>query len=145
MEHQPAIYALKRLHAELGAQILDNKAEAERLRSDMMHVEAVMKMLDPTFNLRKIAPKRRNNRNPLFPKGEMVRAVFAVLRDAQGPMKVSEIVIELFRKHADRKPTIKELRDMAGGVNSSLRNYTGKGVERVGEGSPGRWRLRESA
>jgi hypothetical protein len=50
---------LERLHAELGGQILENKTEALRLADSMRHVEAVIKMLDPTYNLRRIAVKRR--------------------------------------------------------------------------------------
>jgi hypothetical protein len=35
MKHQPAMYALERLHAELGGQILQNKQEARRLAKCM--------------------------------------------------------------------------------------------------------------
>jgi len=35
----------------LGGKILDNRQEAERLGEQMMHVEAVIKMLDPAYNL----------------------------------------------------------------------------------------------
>ena len=37
MKHQPAIFALERLHAELGGKIKDNKNEAARLAADMLH------------------------------------------------------------------------------------------------------------
>jgi hypothetical protein len=56
---------LERLHSELGGQILENKTEALRLAESMRHVEAVIKMLDPTYNLRRIAVKRRQP-NPWF-------------------------------------------------------------------------------
>jgi hypothetical protein len=44
----PAIQTLERLHAELGGKILENKQEHENLAGQMRHVEAVIKMLDPT-------------------------------------------------------------------------------------------------
>jgi hypothetical protein len=56
---RPAINTLERLHAELGVQILENKAEALKLSGKTVHVEAVIKMLDPAFNLRRIAVQRR--------------------------------------------------------------------------------------
>jgi hypothetical protein len=59
--HRPSIQTLERLHSELGCQILENKSEALRLAESMRHVEAVIKMLDPTFNLRRIAVKRRRS------------------------------------------------------------------------------------
>jgi hypothetical protein len=42
---------MQTLHSELGGQILENKEEAQRLAGQMLHVEAVIKMLDPTYNL----------------------------------------------------------------------------------------------
>ena len=43
---RPAINTLERLHAELGGQIQENKEEAQRLAGQMIHVEAVIKMLE---------------------------------------------------------------------------------------------------
>lgn len=59
MEHKPALYALMRLHAELGGKIKDNAAEAAKLRASMRHVEAVLHLLEPGFNARTIAARRK--------------------------------------------------------------------------------------
>jgi hypothetical protein len=56
---------LERLHGELGGKILENRQEAESLGEQMQHVEAVVKMLDPGYNLARIAIKRRTA-NPWF-------------------------------------------------------------------------------
>jgi hypothetical protein len=63
MEHKPALYALIRLHAELGGRIKDNQKEVEKLRADMVRVEAVLHMLEPGFNVRRIAAKRKPREN----------------------------------------------------------------------------------
>jgi len=42
-----AVYTLGLLHAELAGKLLANKREAIRLRTAMMQVEAVEKMLQP--------------------------------------------------------------------------------------------------
>src|SRR4051794_155479 len=62
---RPAIQTLERLHAELGGKILENKQEHENLAGQMRYVEAVIKMLDPTYSLRAISVKRRQP-NPWF-------------------------------------------------------------------------------
>jgi hypothetical protein len=51
----PAVDYLIRLHADLGGRILENKRQAERLAADMKHVEAVLKMFDPTYSVRAIS------------------------------------------------------------------------------------------
>jgi hypothetical protein len=65
---RPAIQTLERLHAELGGKILENKQEHENLAGQMRHVEAVIKMLDPSYSLRAISVKRRKP-NPWFQTG----------------------------------------------------------------------------
>ena len=80
-----AVYTLGLLHAELAGKLLANKREAIRLRTAMMQVEAVVKMLQPGFNLASIAAKRRNKRGTLF------RSAVDVMRRAGTPMTAREI------------------------------------------------------
>jgi hypothetical protein len=67
-----AICALEALHAELGGKIADNKHGIERLTEAMKHVEAVLKLLQPSYNVRPIAVRRRKP-NPWFKRGTVFR------------------------------------------------------------------------
>src|SRR3979490_584178 len=87
---RPAMQTLERLHAHLGGQILENKDEAQTLAWQMLHVEAVIKMLDPTYNLRRISVKRRQP-NPWFKRGTIYRRAVDVLRTATDPMTAREV------------------------------------------------------
>jgi hypothetical protein len=68
------------LHAELAGKLLANKREAIRLRTTMMQVEAVVKMLQPGFNVASIAAKRRNKSNPWFKRGTLFGSAVDVPR-----------------------------------------------------------------
>ena len=138
--YTPAVFALARLHAELGGKIKANRSEVKKLATDMKHVEAVLKLLDPAFNVRGIAPRRRNNKNPWFKKGEVFRNVIDVLRRASAPMTAREITEALLRSRGV-EPETKHVRYLFGGVQASLRNHEGKTVERIGEGMPARWKI----
>jgi hypothetical protein len=94
---RPAINTLERLHAELGAQILENKAEALKLSGKMLHVEAVIKMLDPALNLRRIAVKRRQP-NPWFKRGTVYRRAVDALRTAEHPLTAREVAERVLDK-----------------------------------------------
>ena len=72
--------------------MLSNQREAKRLRTAMLQVEAVMKMLDPAFNLRIIAPKRGNTGNPWFKQGTLYKSALDVLRTAREPLSPMQIV-----------------------------------------------------
>jgi hypothetical protein len=140
MKHKPAMYALLELHSTLGGEILRNKDEAERLRENMQHVEAVIKMLDPTFSLRRIAVKRRAA-NPWFKRGTLYRKALDVLRNAQEPMTATDIAGAVLKaakiETADKKAT----QLLGQGIQASLRNHEGKSVQRVNEGFPAGWQL----
>jgi hypothetical protein len=139
--YTPAVFALKRLHAELGGAIKDNRKQAKRLTDDMKHVEAVLKMLQPGFDVRAIAAKRKNTANPYFKKGTVFRAVLGVLREAVAPLTSTEIVTALFRTRGIENASREDQRTMFGAVHSSLVNHAGKSIERVGDSKPARWKI----
>ena len=139
--YSAAVHALKRLHARLGGELKDNRRDAERLAEAMKHVEAVLKMLQPGFNVAGIAARRRYKSASPYKRGEVFRAVLDVLRLAEQPLTSREISEALLRKVGIKEPTLKQVRDMVGAVHSSLRNHERKTVECVGDGVPARWRI----
>src|SRR3979411_1721174 len=52
-----AVYTLGLLHAEFAGKLLANKREAIRLRTAMMQVEAVVKMLQPRTSTSAASPR----------------------------------------------------------------------------------------
>jgi hypothetical protein len=54
--------------------VVANKREAIRLRTAMMQVAVVVKMLQLGFNVASIAAKRRNKGNPWFMRGALFRS-----------------------------------------------------------------------
>ena len=134
-----AMHTLRQLHAELGGKIMDNKLDGDRLRLQMQQVEAVMKLLDPTVNLRTIAIRRKKP-NPWFPKGTGYRGAIGVLREATEPMAATEIAKAMLDKKGVKDPDKAIFTDFANGIAGSLRNHNGKTVEGVGY-RPVRWRL----
>jgi hypothetical protein len=141
--HRPAMQTLERLHSELGGQIQENKEGAQRLAGQMLHVEAVIEMLDPTYNLRRIAMKRRKP-NPWFKRGTVYRRAVDVLRTATEPLTAREIAERVLAAANIKRPDKAALADLTGTILASLRNRAGKGVETVNEGMPARWELRAS-
>ena len=137
---RPAIQTLERLHAELGGKILENKQEHENLAGQMRHVEAVIKMLDPSYSLRAISVKRRRP-NPWFKRGTVYRRAVDVLRVATEPLTAREIAERVLVAAKVTNPNKDALADLAGSVLASLRNHKGKGIERTNEGAPAQWQL----
>ena len=137
-----AMFTLSQLHAELAGKFLENRNAAVKIKTAMLQVEAVMQMLQPGFNVRSIAAKRRNKSNPWFKRGTLFRSAVDVMRRAGTPMTRREIAEALI---AGKPPqaTHKQAKDLQAAILAALRKRNGKTV--VGEGAPARWRLKEAA
>ena len=140
MEHKPALYALIKLHAELAFSIKANKDERERLREDMLHVEAVLKLLELGFSVCEIARKRRYNPNPLFAQGH---DLLGCAGGAEGSAGADDGRRDRGSAAASPKGVIEpakvERERMYGAVEASLRNHRGKTVI-ADDGHPRCWR-----
>lgn len=136
----PAIFTLERLHAELGGAILENRQKYDELSEQMRQVEAVIKMLDPDYNLAGIAVKRRKP-NKWFKRGTLYRRAVDVLRTAPEPMTAQELAAAILAAHGVQDASKEDVQNVALGIQHSLANHDGKGVERVGEARPYRWRI----
>jgi hypothetical protein len=123
---------------------LENRQEAERLGEQMQHVEAVIKMLDPSYNLSRIAIKRRTA-NPWFKRGTLYRKALDVLRTATEPLTGADIARAALAANKVTDADAKAVQLLAQAIRASLRNHAGKGVEQVNDGIPARWRLKEAA
>jgi hypothetical protein len=137
---RPAINTLERLHAELGGAILENKQRHEELSDQMRHVEAVIKMLDPAYNLNRIAVKRRQG-NKWFKRGSLYRKALDILRTATEAMTATEIAAAVLKAEGVEDAPAKQVSILGQSIKASLRNHAGKGVEQVNEGIPARWKL----
>lgn len=135
-----ALHALKQLHAELAGKLIESGKEASRLRQSMKQVEAVMKLFEPSYNLRPIAVRRRKP-NPLFKRGTMFRHALDVLRTAEEPLTSRQIAERMIAAQGITDASAKAVRDLAGSVNASLQNHDGGAVVRHGDGMPARWRI----
>jgi hypothetical protein len=138
----PAVEYLVRLHADLGGKIWENKREAERLAESMRCVEAVIRLFDPAYDVRRITARRRYKGNAWFKRGTIMRHALEVLRGDQGPLTAREIAERMLAAKGVSGVTPRAMRSLVGAVQVSLQNHDGKTVARVGEGMPGRWRIR---
>ncbi len=124
-----------------GDQKQANKQDAIRLAEAAKHVEAVIKLYDPAFNLHGIAPRRGVRGNPWFKRSTMFRYALDALRHAVAPMTVSEVTAAVMAARKITDATKVQRQCLEAGLRSCLERNVGKTVQRVGEGLPKRWRV----
>ena len=137
----PAVAYLTRLHADIGGRILENKRQAEKLAADAKASRLSSSCSIPSSTP---APYRPAGASPAIRGSREAPcsvAALDVLRTATAPMTVTEIAAAMLAAKGVEEPTRKQRLGIEAGVRCSLENNAGKGVERVGEGVPKRWKL----
>jgi hypothetical protein len=138
IKSKQAVLTLSQLHAELAGKFAENRNAGVKIKTAMMQVEAVLQMLQPSFDVRAISAKRRNKSKPWFKRGRLFRSAVDVLRRATEPMTARQIADALIAGKAPQA-TRKQAIDLQAAILVALRKRNGGAV--VGEGAPARWRL----
>jgi hypothetical protein len=125
---------------ELGGRLLESRQLGQELSAQMLHVEAVIKMLDPTYNLARITVKRRKA-NGWFKRGTMYRKAVDVLRTADQPLTATGIAWKMLEAANIKNATKTDAQVVAQGILRGLLSHEGKGVQNVAEGKPAKWRV----
>jgi hypothetical protein len=135
-----AKFTLEQLHAELAGKILDNKKEGRRLVAAMKHVEAVLKLLVPGYDVRPIAVRRRKQ-NPWFRRGTVLRHALDTMRAADRPLTAREITERMVQAKGVQNPNPSAIRALASGVSSCLQHYRERGIAAHDQSMPCRWSI----
>ncbi len=137
------ISALVRKRAELAGEIEAAQGRAAQLRSDLLHLDAVIMLFDPTMVPGRIAAKRKrtSKQNHWFGPGELARSVLDTLRAAGAPLSIAEVAERIMaRKGLDAGD--KRVRDaIDSAVGGYLRRRRPAVVERIGDRRGLRWRV----
>src|SRR5436190_1021231 len=93
-----ALSALTKRRATLAAEIIQLERQARARKDSLSHVDATLKLLDPSYDAKTVRPKRLVQRIRLFRQGELGRIILGVLRHREAPMSASEIISTLLAK-----------------------------------------------
>lgn len=86
-----ALAALKNKRATLASEIIQFERQLKHRRDCLVHVDATLRMLDPSIDVGAIPNKRAPKRVMLFRQGELGRAVLDALRLGGEPMSIPQI------------------------------------------------------
>jgi hypothetical protein len=87
-----AINALKERRAEIDGEIEAGRRRLEKLTEAIIHLDASIALLDPTYNPASVRPKRLYRRAKLFGGKKLTGLVLDALRRAERPLSTQEVV-----------------------------------------------------
>jgi hypothetical protein len=139
MKHKLATYALLRLHGEIAGKMVKNRTESNRLRRQLDHVDAVLRMLEPAINIHATAVQKRKS-NPWFKRGTLFRAAIGAMQAAGRPLSSREITLAVLARRGVTDASPQAVRDLVCSVERSFVYHRGGSIEAMGE-RPVHWKL----
>ena len=92
-----ALSALRNKRASLASEIVQLERQLRHCRESLVHVDATLRLLDPSVSPESIPNKRPPKRIKLFRQGELGRLILDVLRQASEPVSTYDVVTAMLR------------------------------------------------
>src|SRR4051812_31357537 len=139
----PALSALIEKRAELAGDIRGLEDQLEQKRSDILHIDAVIRLIDPEFQPDAIVPKRRRPRREWFGNNELLRLILDTLRQVSEPLTAKEVATAIMEKRGFDTNDAVTVRLIEKRVFSACHRRRGALVEEVVHGPRAvGWRVR---
>lgn len=141
--HVVTANALVAKRAEILFEIGELEKQADRLRAELVHLDAVLRMFRPDFRAEGLPVRhRRPTKSPYFAHGELTKRIFDAMRE-DGIVTSQGIAAKAMRDKglepdADRATRADFVRRVTLQLNDMFRN--GK-VEKIGRGRAMKWTL----
>jgi len=130
-----AINALKTRRAEIDGEIEACRQRLESLSEAIVHLDASIALLDPSYDAASVRPKRLYRRVKLFGGRKLTSLILDALRRAERPLTTQEVVSAIADGNASAPNVRKRIR-------MALRYLAKRGaVVRDGERRAAMWRL----
>lgn len=137
------VNALLAKRADILFEIGEVEGRAERLRTQVVHLDAVIRLFRPDFDAEGARIRlRRPAKSPYFKHGEMTQRIYDALRQ-NGVISSADVAVAAMRdKGLDPDNDQATRNDFVRRVGLQLGEMHRKGkLERIGKGASLRWRL----
>jgi hypothetical protein len=94
------IGALRNKRAELAGTLRQLEQQLVQQRANLTHLDATLRLFDPTIQPKDIRPKRSRACNAWFRPGECLRLIYDELREATQPVTTRELAERIMRVKA---------------------------------------------
>jgi hypothetical protein len=141
MAESHVISALVEKRARIDGEIKSRKFQIMRLELELAHIDAVIKMFRPTYDIASIATKRSFSKNPAgVPRGAGGRHALDILRQSGAALTANEIAGRVLAK-LGKEDSDESRKMLACTIVSTLSRRKDGAVVYDASTTPGRWKL----
>jgi hypothetical protein len=128
--------------AEIAGEITHTCAKLRQLIIDLGHVDAAIRIFDPDFDVDGIKPEQPTPLYNVSFRGEFVRIILDMMREARGPVTTKEITLHIMRGRGINTADAALVALFQRRVRGLLYHYRGRGmIQGVHGNEPGRRRF----
>jgi hypothetical protein len=142
MAESHVVTALRSKRAELAGEINAVEKHVAQLRANLVHLDATLRLFDPSADPEMIPNKRPYHRRRWFSDGELPRRILDTLRTSPDPLSANDLAERIIAQKGFAEGDAQTLLTIRKSVQSYLRHQTGKLVRQAGRnGRDGLWRV----
>jgi hypothetical protein len=134
-----ALSALRDKRAVLASEIVQLERQLRHRKESLGHVDATLRLLDPSVDIDAIPTKRPRKRIKLFRQGELGRLILSTMRNADAPISTQEITSAILAAGGHGPSARSAVMPRVRGNLAYLHNR--EKVSKTGSGKDVRWTL----
>lgn len=143
MAETHVISALVDKRARIDGEIQMRRYQITRLELELAHIDAVIRMFRPGYDISKIATKRTIKRSKAgTARGSGTREALTILREAGEPLTSRDIAERILAKRGE-EACPETIGRLANNVHGSLSRRRDGAVTQDASHYPGKWRVRK--
>ena len=128
-ERPNTVAGLVEKRAQIAGQIDQARATLRQLIIDFDHVDAAIRLFDPSYDVDGIRPKTRPVAHVTY-RGELVRIILTLLREAPGPLTTKEVALHVMVERGQNTADAAMVTVMTRRAGALLRHYRDNGSVR---------------
>ena len=144
MTNTVTMNALVAKRAEILFEITEAEKRIDQLRTELVHLDAVLRMFRPDFKAEGLPVRhRRPTKSPYFAHGELTKRIYEAMRISDSVASVEIAASAMRDKGLDPENDPVTRTDFVRRVTLQLNDMYRKGkAEKIGRGRAMRWRLK---
>jgi hypothetical protein len=141
-EHPNAVSALRNRRADIAGRIVMHENEVAKLRAELVHLDAVMRMFDPATNPDDLPALRRwPYKTEWFARGEISQRVYEAIRTG-APLTPTRLADEAITAKRIEAPDRATRRDIIARFSNMLYTLARRGdLVKIGHGPGAHWKV----
>jgi hypothetical protein len=130
-----ALSGLVTKRAEIAGRITHTRATLRQLIIDLDNIDAAIRIFDPGYDIDSIKPKAPSPAYSVSFRGEFVRLILDMMRDAKGPVTTREVAAHVMRERGLNTGDVALVALFNRRTRALLYHYRDRGVVRAVQGN----------